>query len=178
MNIKLCLVIICLGFFSLAHSQTFFVQKSAFGVEAGYIMGEFTEEFPDDPKDRSTQGFYGGINSQFFLEDKSFIKVDVLLSFVQESFWLHLPVLYKHYITNQISLVAGPQLSVIVGQKTPYNSFGIDLGAGAAFDITDNIYLQAKYNFEITNTRLQKAALDTGSRHNTIFAGIGYRFLD
>ena len=178
MNVKLCLVIIGLCFFSIAKAQTFFVQKSAFGVEAGYVMAEFTKEFPNDPKNRSTQGFYGGINAQFYIENKSFIKADVLLSFVQDSFWLHLPVLYKYYITNHLSLLAGPQLSVIVGQKTPYNSFGIDLGAGVAFDITDNIYLQAKYNFELTNTRLQKAEIDTGSRHNTIFAGIGYRFLD
>lgn len=178
MKIKLCFFVMFFCFFSKVHSQTFFVQKSAFGIETGYIMGEFSEEFPDDPKMRSTQGFYGGINAQFFIEDQSFIKADVLLSFVQDSFWLHLPVLYKYYITNHVSLVAGPQLSVIVGQKTPYNSFGIDFGAGAAFDITDNIYLQAKYNFELTNTRLQKAALDTGSRYNSIFAGIGYRFLD
>lgn len=164
-------------FLSNAHSQNFFIQKSAFGIEAGYVMGEFSEKFPDDPKMRSTQGFYAGINSQFYIEDKSFIKVDVILSFVQESFWLHLPVLYKYYIANQVSLIAGPQLSVIVGQKTPYNSFGIDFGAGAAFDITDNIYLQAKYNFELTNTRLQKAALDTGSRYSSLFVGIGYRFL-
>lgn len=177
MKIKFCLFAFVFCFFSNVHSQNFFIQESAFGVEAGYIKGEFTEEFPNDLKVRSTQGSYAGINSQFYIEDKSFIKVDVILSFVQESFWLHLPVLYKYYITNQISLIAGPQLSVIVGQKTPYDSFGIDFGAGAAFDITDNIYLQAKYNFEVTNSRLQKAAIDTGSRYNTIFAGIGYRFL-
>lgn len=177
MKIKFFLVAIVFCFSSEANSQNFFIQKSAFGVETGYVTGKFSEEFPNDPKVRSTQGFYGGINAQFYIEDKSFIKADVILSFVQESFWLHLPVLYKYYITNQVSLIAGPQLSVIVGQKTPYNSFGIDFGAGAAFDITDNIYLQAKYNFELTNTRLQKAALDTGSRYSTIFAGIGYRFL-
>ena len=178
MKIKLFLVAIGFCFFCNAYTQTFFVQKSAFGVEAGYIMGEFTEKFPNDPKNRSTQGFYGGINAQFFIEDQSFIKADVILSFIQDSYWLHLPVAYKHYITHHVSLLAGPQLSVIVGQKTPYNSFGIDFGAGVAVDITDNIYLQAKYNFEVTNTRLQKAAIDVGSRHNTIFAGIGYRFLD
>jgi opacity protein-like surface antigen len=177
MKIKFILAVMVFCFLTNAHSQNFFIQKSSFGMEAGYILGEFTEEVSEDTKIRSKMGAYAGVTSHFYIEDNFFIKPAVIFSYVQETIWLHLPVFLKYYVTNHLSLVAGPQGTVTVGMKTPYNSFGLDFGAGAAFDITDNLYLQARYNFELTNSRLNNVEADRSSRYNTIFAGIGYKFL-
>lgn len=140
-------------------------------------MGEFSETFDADDKMRSKMGAYAGAISHFHIEDNFFIKPGVIFSYNQETIWLHLPVFVKYYVTDHLSLIAGPQGTFIVGMKTPYDTFGIDFGAGAAFDITDNIYLEARYNFELTNTRLNDVQAGAKSRYNTIFAGIGYKFL-
>lgn len=158
-----------------AHSQNFFIQKSSFGIEGGYIMGEFTQESMEDDKLRSPSGFYAGVNSHFFIKEDLFIKPAVIFSYAQETVWLHLPLFVRYYVLDHLSLVGGPQGSIIVGMKTPYNTFGIDFGAGAAFDITNNLYIEARYNFELTGSRLNES--DQSSRYNSIFAGIGYKFL-
>lgn len=158
-------------------SQNFFIQKSAFGVEGGYVMGEFTAETSEDDKVRSPNGIYGGLNSQFYIKDNIFIRPSVIFSYTQETIWLHIPVFLKYYISDHVSLLAGPQASVIVGMKTPYNTSGLDFSAGAAYDITDNFYVEARYNFELTSTRLNDTEPERSSRYNSIFAGIGYKFL-
>lgn len=177
MKTKWFLIMFAFFCVSMAHSQNFFIQKSSFGAEAGYLLGEFTEVTTMDTKMRSTNGFYAGATSHFFIEQNIFIKPSITFSYNQETLWLHLPVHLKYYVTDHVSLIAGPQASVIVGMKTPYNSSGLDFGAGAAFDITNNLYLEARYNFEITSSRLNKIEPGRSSRYNSIFAGLGYKFL-
>lgn len=176
---KRIVFLIVFAFFSFLNiqSQNFFIQKSAFGIEGGYVMGEFTTESSEDDKIRSNNGIYGGLNSQFFIDQNIFIRPSIIFSYAQETIWLHLPVFLKYYITDHVSLLAGPQGSIIVGMKTPYHTSGIDFAAGAAFDITDNFYIEARYNFELTNSRLKDSEPSGNSRYNSIFAGIGYKFL-
>lgn len=174
---KRIVFLITIAFFTLLNvqSQNFFIQKSSFGIDAGYITGEFTEISPEDTKVRTPSGVYAGLNSHFFVKEDLFIKPAVIFSYTQETVWLHLPLLVKYYVLDHVSIVAGPQGTFIVGMKTPYNTFGVDFGAGAAFDITNNLYLEARYNFELTSSRLNEG--DRASRYNSIFAGIGYKFL-
>lgn len=176
---KRIILLTAIAFFSFLNiqSQNFFIQKSAFGVEGGFVLGEFSAESSDDDMIRSSTGIYAGLNSQFYIKDNIFIRPSVIFSYNQETIWLHLPIFLKYYVTDNISLVGGPQGSIIVGMKTPYNTSGIDFAAGAAFDITDNFYIEARYNFELTNARLSDTEPERSSRYNSIFAGIGYKFL-
>ncbi len=174
---KFYLLIIVIFSLQNVQSQNFFIQKSSFGVEGGYVRGTITADF-NEAETAVSNGAYLGANAHFFIGEQFFIKPAVLFSYSQNTIWMHLPVMVKYYISNTISLVAGPQGSIIVGRKTPYNTFGFDFGAGAAFDFTDNLYIEARYNYEIPDSRLNNQEAPVSSRYNTIFVGIGYKFLN
>lgn len=74
--------------------------------------------------------------------------------------YISIPVLAKFYlISDKLSLEAGPQFSFLVNDSAPdiidqYKAETFDFAAvgGVAFDVTNNIFLQARYVAGLTDT--------------------------
>lgn len=74
--------------------------------------------------------------------------------------YISVPVLAKFYlISDKLSLEAGPQFSFLVNDSAPdiidqYEAKSFDFAAvgGLAFDLTNNIFLQARYVAGLTDT--------------------------
>ena len=95
---------------------------------------------------------------------------------------LYVPIMAKYYIgDSQFNLQAGPQAAIILDEVGGMNAFGLDLGFGAGFDITENFFLEARYAFEVTNRMGDEFAeafpeSDAKVRINTLQVGVGYKF--
>ncbi|MFY0482006.1 porin family protein [Flavobacterium sp. PLA-1-15] len=74
--------------------------------------------------------------------------------------YISVPVLAKFYlISDKLSLEAGPQFSFLVNDSAPSvetqfetKSFDFAAVGGLAFDVTNNIFLQARYVAGLTDT--------------------------
>lgn len=74
--------------------------------------------------------------------------------------YISVPVLAKFYlISDKLSLEAGPQFSFLVNDSAPdiidqYEAESFDFAAvgGLAFDITNNVFVQARYVAGLTDT--------------------------
>jgi len=67
--------------------------------------------------------------------------------------YINIPVMLKYYVMPNLSVDFGPQLgfkvySKVGGNKPLADTNGVDfgLGLGATYDITPNIFVQARYN--------------------------------
>ena len=74
--------------------------------------------------------------------------------------------MFKYGVTDQMSLVGGPQINYVNDFEDA--AFGIDLALGLTYDVSDEFYVEARYGFQI--------ARDTEFNLNTASIGLGYRF--
>ena len=83
----------------------------------------------------------------------------------------------KYYISESgFQLMAGPQANFILDSFEGENSFGLDLTFGAAYDIDEHFFIEARYSFELTNRIEDGGDYDVSGKYNTLFVGIGYKF--
>ena len=177
------LLLLFVLFISNSYSQNF--KDISWGAEAGYINGSFTTGngsygFLVTGKNGSINGFFVGANAHLNLGQNFIAKPALLYSNTQDLSWLQLPVLVKYYITEQFNFLAGPQLTALIEDTNGgMNSIGLDIGAGIGFDITENFFLEGRYNFEITDRFSGVSYMPSGlsGRYNTLNIGIGYKFL-
>lgn len=116
----------------------------------------------------SELGFYLGGGYTFETNGEIFIEPSVLVSIVDDLTSLYIPVMAKYYVADQFNIQAGPQINYLL-EDVDNGAFGIDLGFGAGYDISDQFFIEARYAFEIIRD------LD-GGNINTLTAGVGYRF--
>ena len=85
----------------------------------------------------------------------------------------------KINVANKISVFAGPQFGFLLDDDADgIKKFGIGLGAGLAFDITDDIFIDGRYVFGLNN-RLEETNIEgvnVDAKFNYIQIGLGYRF--
>ena len=85
------------------------------------------------------------------------------------------PIMFKYNISSEFNIHAGPQLDLIVSESEGINTFGLSLGFGIGYDISDQFFISTNYALGLTN-RLEDAPSDFSLKFNTFQAGIGYRF--
>lgn len=164
-------LIVMLGITAISQAQ-----ETKFGVTAGY--NNLTEKAKAEGLSfsQSYSGFYVGALAEFNLNEKWSIQPEVLASFVEESTVLYVPVFVKYYVVEKINVQAGVQGTTFL-EETPdeINSFGLDLGFGAGYDINEHFFLEARYTFELTN-RYAGEVSGLKDKINTFAVGVGYKF--
>ena len=110
--------------------------------------------------------------------------------------YLNLPVMAKYFVAPGFSIEAGPQVGFLLSAKNEYSysasGFGItessseeidikddtesmdfSFNVGAGYEFTENIFVQARYNFGLTNI-----AKDTEGdiKNGVIQVSVGYKF--
>ena len=96
------------------------------------------------------------------------IEPSLLVSIVDDLTALYIPVMAKYNISDQFNLQAGPQINYILEDNFDQGAFGLDLALGAAFNITEQFFVEARYGFEIVRD-LENANI------NTLTVGVGYK---
>ncbi|WP_416442302.1 outer membrane beta-barrel protein [Leeuwenhoekiella sp. A16] len=77
---------------------------------------------------------------------------------------------------SRFSLVAGPEANFFIDETgKDLNSFGVGLGIGLQYEISNSLLIEGRYSFGITN-KFNTMPDDYASRFNTFYISLIYRF--
>ena len=114
--------------------------------------------------------FFGG-GYEFSVDEDFSIEPSALLSLVSDLTSLYIPVMAKYEVAEDIKVVAGPQINLLL-EDIPDGELGIDLGIGGEYNFADDWFAFARYAFQISRGG------DFGDVYNinTLTLGVGKRF--
>jgi len=124
------------------------------------------------------------------------IQPELFYGSAEDLSFFYLPVMAKYYVADKFHLQAGPQLTFssniddikrairdteeLLGTNgnvdDVLDTFGIDISLGAGFDITDNLTLQARYSFGLTDMYSGPVGGVLDIKNDTFQVGIAYMF--
>lgn len=186
-------------------------QNTQFGIKGGMNVATQTSTESElvDLKTSSLIGFHIGGFVEFKLSDKFSVQPELLYSaqggkysvvlrqtndpdlntnaeVVTNLSYINIPVMFKYYVIEKLSLEAGPQIGILISSKekitqpgSSYSSnndnfepidFGLNLGAG--YDITENISAGVRYNLGFYD--VEKGDIET--KNNVLSLSVGYKF--
>jgi hypothetical protein len=160
----------------LLFSIPFFGQKSkkdegiVFGLKGGLNVSNFSGEISDNSLRTSV---HLGIFSEIIVSDKFSLQPELLYSgqgfsgsntpgFSRSKYdYVNIPVLAKIYLTEKLSIEAGPQIGFLISAKektetdklTIQNQKTVDFGLnlGLAYDLKNGVFFQTRYNLGLSN---------------------------
>lgn len=155
-----------------------------FGVKAGANFANLEADVNTD----NITSFHAGVLLEAKLFPNFAVQPEVLYSsqgadLNNEEFkldYISVPVLAKFYlISDKLALEAGPQFSFLINEDTPntidntFETKSFDFAAlgGLSYNITDNIFAQARYVVGLTDT-----TKDADVTNRVIQLSVGLRF--
>ena len=136
-----------------------------------FHIGGFTELHINEKFSIQPELFYTRQGSE--TENMLKVKID----------YLAIPLLAKYYLADKFSIEAGPQISFLINDKIKFNdssipdaetdaaSFDFGLNLGFGYDVSTNMFVQARYNFGITTIA------ENPDVTNSVFQiSLGYKF--
>lgn len=170
------------------------------GANLGFIAEiKVSEKFSVQPELLySMQGSSFKMND-FFYDEESDMGFDAKVDGLIKLGYINIPVLAKYYVTPKFSVLAGPQLGVLLSSKmkidfTADAGFGqvsgseeidmkeetqkIDFGAnlGFAYDFTEKVFAQLSYYNGFTNVTKTTEGDDSVMKNNVIQLAVGFKF--
>lgn len=154
-----------------------------FGVKAGFNSFIARATAQGTSASANASGFYVGVFGDFELSKEFSLLAELQYVGITEDgadgSVLVLPILAKYKVNEKFSLLAGPQLDYILDEDADgIKKFGLGLALGLAYDISDNIFLDTRYSFGLSN-RLEDSEFDgveVKSKFNYFQVGLGYKF--
>lgn len=163
-------IFICL-IFSLAITTISFAQEG-FALKAGINNVTIKVDAGDfGSASESELGFYVGGGYNFEVSDQFAIEPSALISFVKDLTSLYVPVMLKYEVAESFSIQAGPQINYLL-EDVEEGAFGLDLALGAGYQFNDNLFVEARYGFQLSRGGI----LGDFTKFNTLTFGAGYRF--
>lgn len=157
-----------------------------FGMKGGYTSITLRVSADGNSASDDVSGFYIGTFAEFNLSDKLDFQPELTYASYSEdgesTGVIFLPLLAKYKANEQFSLLAGPQLDYLVNEEDSegLNRIGLGIAIGAAYDITEQVFIDARYSFGLSN-RLDGdlpglEEFDIKTKFNYFQIGLGYRF--
>ncbi|MBO3097706.1 porin family protein [Gelidibacter pelagius] len=156
-------------------------QETRFGVKAGVDFAsnkvKFAEssDFIGGSTTYSETGFYAGVFAEVGISEKFAFQPEVLFVAINELNQISVPLMAKFMVSDQFNILAGPALGILLDTGEGINSFNYGIEAGAAYDITEEFFVEARYNIGIANL-FKDAPSGYSNRLSGFFVGAGYRF--
>lgn len=193
-------------------------QQISFGAKAGLNLASISGDDTDDLDGRT--GFHVGAVAEFSLSEKFSLQPELLYStqgakfedsgsigtdlFFEEEFtikldYIILPIMAKYYISNGLSIEAGPQLGFIVSAKEDFEisetingqtssvseeidikdeinsiDFGVNFGLG--YKLVNGLNFAARYNLGLSNISDLEGSDDFKIQNSVIQFSVGYSF--
>lgn len=152
------------------------VNAQEFGVFANFASNSF------DGMD-SASGINFGVLADFEISESFSIQPELAYttSSVDDASYdlFNVNAMARYHVSEEFSILAGPQLGFASGDipdaldavfGSDFSSMNLQLAVGAAYNITENIFIQARYGFQLNEH------VDGIGAVNTLNAGAGYRF--
>ncbi|RZT00147.1 porin family protein [Aquimarina brevivitae] len=184
---KLLLVVIITV---LGLTQSANAQEVDFGVKFGLNVANLSG---GDADRNNLFTVHAGIVTEFKISDKFSVQPELLFSRqgseVQDTYKIELeymsfPLLAKYYLYEKLSVEAGPQFNFLAKDRiksldrdipgdddTEASSFDFGVNIGFAYDITNHLFAQVRYNHGISTV-----IEDPDVRNNVFQLSLGYKF--
>ncbi|MFD2518998.1 porin family protein [Salinimicrobium flavum] len=180
---KLLLVLLVVAFSGVANAQDL-----SFGAKAGVNFATLTGDDVEDIDSRTA--FHLGLVAEFLLSERFAIQPEVLYSAQgaedSEATWkldyVSIPVMAKFFVTEGLSLEAGPYvafnvvsevemdgITVDLEEETESTDFGAALGLG--YQLPMGVFFQGRYAMGLTDI-----ATDTDAKNGVFQLSVGYKF--
>ena len=154
-------------------------QETRFGVKAGVDFAsnkvKFAGEFAEIGGTYSETGFYAGVFAEVGISEKFAFQPEVLFVAIDELNQISVPLMAKFLVSDDFSILAGPALGILLDTGEGINSFNYGIEAGAAYNITEEFFVEARYNIGIANL-FKDAPSGYSNKISGLFVGAGYRF--
>lgn len=190
MKTKKMILAVLISFSAVA---TTVAQEMHWGVKAGYNLSSLSGA-PESVDVSYRSGFHLGALAEFELSEKFSLHPELLYSmeggnssfgFQREGFalsgnekaklgYLNLPVMAKYFVTNGLSLEAGPQLGYLLSAEVDFeytstimgevftdsgtqdlideaDRFALGLNFGLGYKLNNNLFVQARYHLGLTS---------------------------
>ena len=157
--------------------------KTTFGIKAGYNAAQIKIVNETSDFVRKESGFYAGAFVNIPTSDIFSVQPEIIYSSSgydanNNISLLYLPISLRFELANDFTGFIGPEAQFLIGTddvETQYfNDVMFGFHFGAAYKITENIFVEARPYFAITKL------LDNGPgnyrRLNTFHFGLGYQF--
>ncbi|WP_158655316.1 outer membrane beta-barrel protein [Flavivirga eckloniae] len=157
-------------------------QEVNFGVKAGADFASSKVKRPLFDVSFTGTGFYIGGFANIGLSDALSFQPEVLYVSVStggntglDFDEIHIPLMGKFAVSEKFAVLAGPALGILLDAGEGTKSFNYGIEAGAAFNITYNFFVEARYNIGLANLSDNVPGINS-SKISGFFTGVGYRF--
>ncbi len=150
-------------------------QGANFGVKAGVDFASAKAEISGVSATASETGFYAGFFAEVGISDTFSFQPEVLYVAIKDLDQINIPLMAKYAASEKLSLLAGPTLGVLLDTADGVKSFNYGAEVGAAFDVSEELFVEARYNIGLANL-IEDAPSGFSSKISGLFVGLGYRF--
>ncbi len=157
------------------------VNAQQFGALAGFsaLSGKVEVGNADDTESES--GFFIGAFAEFELSDQFGLQPEVTYTSAGDISLINLNVIAEYSISDEFTLQAGPQIGLVGGDAGDFiddfddgSKLNLQLAVGAAYDITEEFFVQARYGFQLNDHYTGDA--DASFKISGFTIGVGYNF--
>ncbi|KAA5827891.1 PorT family protein [Algibacter amylolyticus] len=160
-------VIAAVTFFKTTQAQTI-----SFGAKAGLNVSTFNGNRSGDEINRNSLiGFHAGLIAETRINDFINLQPEIIYSrggAEEENIvkfqldYISIPVMFKFYVADRLSIDVGPQFGFLVGDKAKFeddnvpefdtdaSTFDFALNTGLGIDISDKWFSQIRYSYGVT----------------------------
>ncbi|EAR01940.1 porin family protein [Maribacter sp. HTCC2170] len=144
----------------------------------------------------NSTGYYIGALVDIEVLGNFHVQPELTYGSAKDLSFIYLPVMAKYYIADQFHIQAGPQLNFssnlddikkairdteeLIGTNGNVDdvlkSVGVDIGVGAGYDVMDNLTIQARYSFELTDRYSGPAGGVLDIKGSAFQVGLAYMF--
>ena len=101
--------------------------------------------------------------------------------------YINIPIMAKYYFTESFSVLAGPQIGILMSAKSKtddedvdvkefFNTTDIALGIGLEYALESGLNFSARYNIGMTTIEKDLADGQDGNKNSVIQIGVGFMF--
>lgn len=187
---KVFLSLICLASIATASAQF------SAGAKAGAQLSRFNGGSVTADGAEMKVGYYGGVYGRYHFAKTMAVQAEVLYSAqgskieqngddVKYNFdYINVPVMFQYHLPLGLYLETGPQIGFLTKAERKWKDAKLDYKditrktdfswvAGAGFRITDELGVNARYNFGITD--INDTEMGGTARNNVIQLGISWK---
>lgn len=157
-----------------------FSQNGMYGVRAGLNISNLDFEpnptFDNEHRNGFAIGFFGefdlskeiGIAPEIQFSAEGAKDRDLRIDYIQ------IPILFKYRFGDRFSVAAGPMAGVKVWEhEDGYKNFAFSLVGGLEFFITNDIFIDARYHYGLTNIIDDESSFE--AKNSNLQIGVGVK---
>jgi len=154
-------------------------QETKYGVTGGFHNLTISASAGGFTVSDGATGFFIGFFADFNVSEKFNIQPEIhFASPYQDGESLNeiiIPVMVKYLVSEKLNLQLGPQFDFVIDESEGLNKFGVGLGFGLGYDLSDKVFVVSRYSLGLNN-RIQDTSIGVTSKFDTFQIGLGYRF--